>query len=124
MSKLTTSDYSRLFDLTGKVAVVTGGAGILGRQFCAGLAAHGARVALVDLQKAVAETVDLATRNAPAGSDVAVAALKSSMAAATNAFDSFTKAARNAASFTDAGVKAAVRPRPRPKARAKPKARK
>lgn len=69
------------------------------------------------LQKAVAETVDAATRNAPAGSDVAVAALKSSMAAATNAFDSFTKAARHAASFTDAGVKAAARPKAKAKAR-------
>ena len=67
------------------------------------------------LQKAVAESVDLATRNAPAGSDVAVAALKSSMAAATNAFDSFSKAARQAASLTDAGVRAAARPKTKTK---------
>lgn len=49
------SDYAKLFDLTGKVAVVTGGAGILGRGFCEGLAAHGAKVAMVDLK---AETSD------------------------------------------------------------------
>ena len=42
--------YRRLFELRGKVAVVTGGAGILGRHFCAGLAEFGAHVAVVDLQ--------------------------------------------------------------------------
>ncbi len=41
--------YSALFDLSGKTAVVTGGLGILGRRFCAGLAAHGAQVAVADL---------------------------------------------------------------------------
>jgi len=41
--------YGKLFDLTDKVAVVTGGAGILGRHFCAGLAESGAKVAVVDL---------------------------------------------------------------------------
>ena len=37
------------FRLDGKVALVTGGAGILGQKFCAGLAQAGARVAVVDL---------------------------------------------------------------------------
>lgn len=37
------------FRLDGKVALVTGGLGILGRRFCRGLAAHGASVAVVDL---------------------------------------------------------------------------
>ena len=41
--------YRRLFDLTGRVAVVTGGVGLLGHHFCAGLADHGASVAVVDL---------------------------------------------------------------------------
>ena len=40
------------FRLDGKVALVTGGAGILGRQFCAGLAQAGACVAVVDLDQA------------------------------------------------------------------------
>jgi len=53
-------------------------------------------------QQAVAETVDQASKAAPAGSDVAVAAIKSQLAATTAAFDSFTKAARNMASYADA----------------------
>jgi NAD(P)-dependent dehydrogenase (short-subunit alcohol dehydrogenase family) len=44
--------YCKQFDLHGKVALVTGGAGILGQHFCAGLAESGAGVAVVDLQAA------------------------------------------------------------------------
>lgn len=40
-----------MFDLSGKVAVVTGGIGILGRHFCSGLADCGASVAVVDLDE-------------------------------------------------------------------------
>ena len=40
-----------MFDLTGKVAVVTGGAGILGKHYCAGLVESGAKVAVVDLDE-------------------------------------------------------------------------
>ena len=68
---------------------------------------------LADLQRTITDTVDQAAKSAPAGSDVAVAAMKSSLAAATAAFDTFTKAARHAASFTDAGVKAATAPKGR-----------
>jgi NAD(P)-dependent dehydrogenase (short-subunit alcohol dehydrogenase family) len=42
------------FDLTGKTAVVTGGAGILGARFCGALAEHGANVTIVDLNKEAA----------------------------------------------------------------------
>src|SRR5690348_854702 len=49
----------RRFDLSKKVAVVTGGAGILGPHFARGLAEHGATVALIDLDpKAVAEQAE------------------------------------------------------------------
>lgn len=46
--------YRRLFDVTGKVAVVTGGIGTLGQRFCAGLADFGAHIAVVDLDEAKA----------------------------------------------------------------------
>jgi NAD(P)-dependent dehydrogenase (short-subunit alcohol dehydrogenase family) len=41
--------YRDLHDLGGRVAVVTGGAGILGRETVTALAEHGAQVAVVDL---------------------------------------------------------------------------
>ena len=63
---------------------------------------------MAKFQKAVTETVEQAAKAAPGGSDVAVAAMKSQLAAATAAFDSFSKAAKHVASFTDAGVKAAA----------------
>lgn len=42
---------NQLFDLSGHVAVVTGGAGILGQYFCAALAAQGAKVAVLDREQ-------------------------------------------------------------------------
>ncbi|MFA6601149.1 MAG: SDR family oxidoreductase [Candidatus Omnitrophota bacterium] len=47
--------FKELFDLKGKTAVVTGGAGILGRQFCRGLAEFGADVAVIDLNESAAK---------------------------------------------------------------------
>ncbi|MFL6559093.1 MAG: SDR family NAD(P)-dependent oxidoreductase, partial [Bacillus sp. (in: firmicutes)] len=45
---------SKLFDLTGKVAVAVGGNGVLGSAMAKGLAEHGAKVAIVgrNLEKA------------------------------------------------------------------------
>lgn len=43
--------YKAKFSLEGKVAVVTGGAGILGEHFCRGLAESGASVAILDIQQ-------------------------------------------------------------------------
>jgi phasin family protein len=59
---------------------------------------------MATFQQAVSETVEQAARSAPAGGDVAATAIKSQLAAATAAFDSFTKAAKHLASFTDAGI--------------------
>ncbi|HTS85193.1 MAG TPA: phasin family protein [Usitatibacter sp.] len=61
---------------------------------------------LSSFQQAVTDGVDQAAKSAPAGSDVAVAAIKSSLAATTAAFDSFSKAAKHAASLADASVRA------------------
>jgi len=60
-------------------------------------------------QAAISEGVDQAARSAPAGSDVAIAAIKSQLAATTAAFDTFTKAAKNLASYADAGITTASR---------------
>jgi len=46
--------FKKLFDLTGKTAIVTGGIGILGRHFCSILAEFGANVAIVDIQEEIA----------------------------------------------------------------------
>ena len=45
------------FDLTGRVAIVTGGVGLLGAEFCKTLAEAGAAVAVVDLNASAAQAV-------------------------------------------------------------------
>jgi phasin family protein len=52
--------------------------------------------------------LDKATKNAPAGSDVAVAAVKSMIAAANSAYDNFNKVAKQATEIAEANVNAAT----------------
>jgi NAD(P)-dependent dehydrogenase (short-subunit alcohol dehydrogenase family) len=49
------TEFRKLFDLTGRTAVVTGGCGILGRRFAEGLAEFGANVAVLDLDRPATE---------------------------------------------------------------------
>ena len=52
--------------------------------------------------------LDKVSKNAPAGSDVAVAAVKSMLAAANSAYDNFTKVAKQATEIAEANVSAAT----------------
>lgn len=63
---------------------------------------------LAETQKTVHEAVEQLTRNAPQGSESAVAMLKSSMAQAGAAYDSMTKAAKQAAEVAEKNVTAAA----------------
>ena len=61
-----------------------------------------------EFQKSVAGLLDQAAKSAPAGSDVAVAAVKSAIAADNSAFDNMNKAAKQVAEITEANVAAAT----------------
>ena len=52
--------------------------------------------------------LDKVSKNAPAGSDVAVAAVKSMLAAANSAYDNLSKAAKQATEIAEANVAAAT----------------
>ena len=61
-----------------------------------------------EVNKNVAATLDKAAKSAPAGSDVAVAAVKSAIAAANSAYDTMSKAAKQVAEIAEANVAAAT----------------
>ncbi|MGP1628798.1 MAG: phasin family protein [Giesbergeria sp.] len=59
-----------------------------------------------DAQKKIADMVDSATKNAPAGSETAVAVMKSAVSAANNAFESVQKAVKQATDAAEANFNA------------------
>ncbi len=61
-----------------------------------------------EANKTIASTLDKAAKSAPAGSDVAVAAVKSAIAAANSAYDTMSKAAKQVAEIAEANVAAAT----------------
>ncbi len=62
-----TSSFQQLFDLSGKTAVVTGGAGVLCAAMCRALAAAGVKVAVLDLNAEAAESLAAELRSSSAG---------------------------------------------------------
>ncbi|MBA4343214.1 MAG: Phasin (PHA-granule associated protein) [Methylibium sp.] len=65
-----------------------------------------AEAQLSDAQKKFAAVIDNAAKNAPAGTENAVALVKSAVAAASNAFESVQKAAKQATEVAEANFQA------------------
>jgi phasin family protein len=61
-----------------------------------------------EINKTFVGALDKFAKNAPAGSDVAVAAVKSALAAANSAYDSFAKVAKQATEIAEANIAAAT----------------
>jgi NAD(P)-dependent dehydrogenase (short-subunit alcohol dehydrogenase family) len=83
---------SELFDLTGKVGVITGGAGDIGRTYARALCEAGAQVVLADVKKDAADEAAGALRDegfAAAGVAVDVTDAESTKAMAAGAVDAF-----------------------------------
>ena len=67
-----------------------------------------AEEAMAGYTKGLASWVEQASRSAPAGSEGAINAMKSTVAATSAAFDQFQKASKQVVSFADASVRAAA----------------
>ena len=67
-----------------------------------------AEAALAETNRKFVALIDAATKNAPAGSETAVAMIKSAVAAANSAYDSMNKAAKQAVEMAEANVAAAT----------------
>jgi phasin family protein len=63
---------------------------------------------LADANSKFVAMIDAAAKNAPPGSETAVAMMKSAMAAATSAYDSISKATKQAVDMAEANVSAAT----------------
>ncbi|MFT7724456.1 MAG: phasin family protein [Roseateles sp.] len=70
--------------------------------------AKAAEAQFADVQKKFTAVVDNAAKNAPAGSENAVALVKSAVAAANNAFESVQKATKQAVEMAEANFQAAT----------------
>jgi len=65
---------------------------------------------IAEVNKTVVSALDQAEKNAPAGSDVAVAAMKSAVATANQAYDAFSKAGKQVQEVTGATVGTTANP--------------
>jgi phasin family protein len=65
-------------------------------------------VQAAEMNRSMVALLDKLAKNAPAGSDVAVAAVKSAIAAANTAYDSFSKVAKQASDMAEANFSAAA----------------
>lgn len=63
---------------------------------------------VAEVQKNLSESIDQLAKNAPTGSESAVALLKSTLASANNAYDSLNKAAKQAAEVAENNLAAAT----------------
>lgn len=63
---------------------------------------------VAEFNKSVGSALDQAAKNAPPGSDIAVAAVKSAIAAANSAYDNVTKAVKQVTEIAEANVAAAT----------------
>lgn len=63
---------------------------------------------VAESNKKVAELVELAAKNAPAGSEPAVSMFKTAFAAANTAYDTFSKAAKQAVDVAESNITAAT----------------
>jgi phasin family protein len=61
-----------------------------------------------EVNKTLVGLLDKFAKSAPAGSDVAIAAVKSALGAASTAYDSFTKATKQATEIAEANIAAAT----------------
>jgi phasin family protein len=67
-----------------------------------------AEVHIAEANKKLVSMIDTASKNAPAGSETAVAMMKSAIAAANSTYDSLSKATKQAVEIAEANVAAAT----------------
>lgn len=110
----TVKDVQDLFAVTGGIAQPTVEKAVAYSRNLYGIASGASaeitkvlEAQIADGNKKVAEMVDFAAKNAPAGSEPAVSMFKSAVAAANTAYDTFNKAAKQAADFVESNVAAA-----------------